>query len=170
MLQIMKTKSFITQIALVAILVSCASSNGKLEEYIGVPHNDNSLKDLVISYSTWDDSEYGGDQAIAISLIMENKSSSSLDNCTLIINDRYHAALELIEYYYGFIKGNKPMDRNYIKAGEILELSFSHDNNNHIIFKDGKQFFPSEKRINELKIISKQGTGSWKFKKNSSKK
>ena len=80
------------------------------------------------------------------------------------------ATLELIEYYYGFKKGNKPMDRNYIKAGEFLELSFSHDNNNHIIFKDGKQFFPREKRINELKIISKQGTGSWKFVKASSKK
>ncbi len=125
----------------------------------------NVLKGLVVSYSTSDDSVFGGEEAVGISLIIENESSSMFDDCVFIINERYTASLKDVEYYFGFKKGNQPLGRSTINPKEVLVVQFSHDNNNHLIFKGDGGMFPRDEIIDRLTISSKKGAGTWLFKK-----
>jgi hypothetical protein len=158
----MKSAKIVCILFYAFMIVAC--TNDKVVTYEGVPDDNNTLKGLMLIYDASDDYKFGGNEAIGIILTVKNNSGQKIENCIFIINDRYTASLENIEYYYGFMKGDKPLARSYIKQGELLEIAFSHDNNNHLIFKDSeKSMFPRSEKIVTLKITSMQGEGIWRF-------
>jgi hypothetical protein len=152
-------------IILISIFILNVCSREKITTYYGVADSNNTLKNLRVFYDIYDDSEFGGSNAIAMNLTIENNSSEKIENCILIINNRYKANLESLEYYYGFLKGNQPFGRDYIKPNESIKFSFSHDNNNHIIFQDNeKNVLLRRDKIDTLKVICKGREGIWIFK------
>ncbi len=146
---------------LIVFLVGFGCS--KKTTYIGKPTSDSKLSYLTVNYDASEDSTYVAN-AKAIGLYITNESNNKINNCQFTINDKYKAKLSSILYDYGFVKGNKPLGRNYIKPKESLWFSFSHDCFNHAVFRDEQgNVFPQSQLIDRLQLIASEGKGVWIF-------
>ncbi len=151
-------------LAIVLFLSSCGDSNSWTDHLNGSLSPESTLKHLDVSYYLYDDEILGGKGAYAIQLIVKNNSDEAINNCIIVLNKKYSAKLEHVEYYFGDQIGNRRLKRNHIEAKETLDLIFSHDNNNYYIFQDlDRNYLPNDKRITEVTVLSSDGTARFNF-------
>jgi len=145
-------------------LSSCGDSNSWIDHLNGNLNPESTLKHLDVSYYLYDDEKLGGKGAYAIQLIVKNNSDEAINDCVIVLNKKYRAKLENVEYYFGHQSGNRRLKRNHIEAREALDLVFSHDNNNYYIFQDSdRNYLPKDKRITEVSVLSSDGTARFNF-------
>jgi len=106
----------------------------------------------------------GGEGGKGYLFTLSNISPVCLHRCILEVNDAYTAGLEKVEVYEGFWGGNVVRNDSDIPSGAKINLVFSHDNNNNLVFRNEKgDMLPRDCGITTLSIHTEEGTNRWTF-------
>lgn len=143
---------------------NCNPLSEKIGEFSGKPIEGNEFKSIEISYEARDDSAFGGTNAKAIFLRISNNSSEPIDGMVIVINGRYKARLSEVYYYFKSEKSHKRYGSDNFPANSSLAFSFSHDECNHLVFRDERgEPMPTSELIYTILLESGQKVGKWVF-------
>lgn len=136
-----------------------------LGQHDGIPDSGVLTEMIHVSYRAATDKWFGGDNAKAFRLTIQNTSTTRISGITLRVDEAFTNSLDKMLFYFGFVKGNSPLEREYLEANESIGFSFSHDASNHGIFRNDKgESLPPETLPQALEINSTIGSGKWTFK------
>ena len=159
-----RNENFVRSMLACGLAIGIFGCCNKRMEFTGTPIKQDELSGVTVFCSIGDDSWFGGPDALGFTLTIENRASSPLNQCVLVLNNRYRAPLEKIEFYRGFARGNEPFGSDAIPPNAQLEFHGSHDNNNHQIFRDDEgNGLPRNTRVTALTLECEQGTNTWTF-------
>lgn len=102
--------------------------------------------------------------AVQYVLRLVNSGPSDLDNLRLTINNTWSAELGQLTVYKGFWRGSAAVGEGRLAAGEVIELVFSHDVSNHLLFRNnlGQSMSPAT-RFETLRLDYAKGSERLKF-------
>jgi len=130
----------------------------------GVPVNINKLSEVEVILHIYDDESFLGEPGFNI--IIKNHSNRNIDNCVLVINNKYKAFLRDVEFYRGFFMGDCPYGKNFIPKRSRLQIVFDASSDNPMIFKDDKGipfWYYTRIKPKTFSIKSSDGDGEWSF-------
>ena len=164
-------KRFVGGIVVVVCALFVFDCRDSRLEFVGHPTQQNDLAEISVLCSVSDDAPLGGPGAFAFVLTIENNSSKPLSQCVLILNDKYRARLAQVECYAESGWRTKLFRTATILADSRLELIFSHDTNNHLVFRDDEdRDLPRDAAITSLTLECTEGTNRWELTKKESGK
>ena len=108
---------------------------------------------IQVLYTQARDPLQGDVQAVRYGLRLVNSTDRDLNDVRLTINDAWSAHLGQLEQYRGFREGTDVVRHDRLKAGESIELLFSHDVSNHRHFTNSVgQRLPVSTRFATLRV------------------
>ncbi len=127
-----------------------------------VPDKENLLLDVHVTLTVGDDASMAGEGSYWFEIVLHNSSELPLNDCTLVLDGKWLASLSACETTLGNFSKVAIRDLDIIAPGDTIRIPFSHDTNNHNLFRDSDEgAFPRSTYPSAIQLVFKGGVANW---------